>query len=168
MMPTQPSWNTFATPVTFFTTTLLLGSLAMGSAFSVNYAYLMKIAPDSEEVQCKLLRTTTRWITIASVVLVGIEFVVIPAYLAYLATGTAEAVSTAGNMMGEFGLMFVLRLVLAFVGMVLVGLFLYQTSVSPGKEKLMSSLMYGTFVLVFVAELMGRYLFYATHVQIGV
>jgi len=51
---------------------------------------------------------------------------------------------------------------------VLFGLFLYQTSVSPGKERLMSSLMYGAFILVFVAELLGRYLFYATHVQIGV
>jgi anaerobic dimethyl sulfoxide reductase subunit C (anchor subunit) len=168
MMPTQPSWNTFATPITFFATTLLLGLLAMGAAFSVNYAYLMKTAPDCEEVQCDLLRTITRWITVAAVIVVGIEFVVIPIYLAYLATGSPEAVATAGNMMGEFGLMFVLRLVLAFVGMVLVGLFLYQTSVSPGKEKMMSVLMYGAFILVFVAELMGRYMFYATHVQIGV
>jgi anaerobic dimethyl sulfoxide reductase subunit C (anchor subunit) len=168
MMPTQPAWNSFATPVAFFTTTLLLGVLAMGAAYVANYAYVRRKEPDCEEVQCDLLRTVSRWIAIFAVVLVGIELVVAPVYVASLAGGSAAAASSASLMVGEFGTIFVLRLVLAFVGAALFGLFLYQNALSPGKETMMSGLMYGAFVLVLVAELMGRYLFYATQVQIGV
>lgn len=168
MMPTQPAWNSFATPLAFFTTTLLLGVLAMGAAYMANYAYVRKKEPDCEEVQCDLLRTVTRWIAISAVVLVGIELVVAPIYVASLAGGSAAAASSASLMVGEYGILFTLRLVLAFIGAALFGLFLYQNALSPGKETMMSSLMYGAFVLVLAAELMGRYLFYATHVQIGV
>ena len=78
MLPTQPAWDTFATPVSFFTTTLLLGSLALGAAFVINYAYLQKKDPGCAEAQCELLRSTMRWIAIAAVVLLGVELVVIP------------------------------------------------------------------------------------------
>lgn len=39
MLPTVPAWNTWATPVSFFTTTLLLGTLNIGAAFVGVTAY---------------------------------------------------------------------------------------------------------------------------------
>ncbi len=36
MLQAQPAWNSWATPVSFFATTFLLGSLAMGAAFVAN------------------------------------------------------------------------------------------------------------------------------------
>ena len=140
----------------------------MGAAYVANYAYVRRKEPSCEEVQCELLRTVTRWIAISAVALVGIELVVAPIYVASLAGGSPAAATSASLMVGEFGIIFTLRLVLAFVGAALFGLFLYQNALSPGKEKIMSNIMYGAFVLVLAAELMGRYLFYATQVQIGV
>jgi hypothetical protein len=102
------------------------------------------------------------------VVLLGVEFVVVPIYVAYLATGSAAAIASAKLMVGPFGLVFVLRLLFAFVGAGIFGVFLYQITQSMGKEKTLGYLAYSAFVLVLVAEVLGRFLFYATRVRIGV
>ena len=78
------------------------------------------------------------------------------------------AAETASRMLNNYGLIFGLRFVLAFLGAGIFGLFIYQTAASIGKEKLMSYFAYSAFILVLIAEILGRFLFYATHVQIGV
>lgn len=166
MLPTIPSWNTVVTPLSFFTTTLMLGALALGAAFVVNYAYIQKKDPGCQEAQCSLLRGTMRWIAIVIVVLVGVQLVMVPLYVASLAaSGSPAALASTGMLIGKFGLVSALRLILVFVGAGVFGVFLYQNALSPGQEKIMANYAYGAFALVFVAEILGRFLFYATHVQ---
>lgn len=167
MLPTQPGWNTVATPVSFFATTLLLGLLAIGAALVVNYAYVKAKKGKGAEVQAKLLREVLRWIAVGSVVMLGVEFVVIPAYLGRLAASAGPALETVQKMVGEYGTVFVLRLVLAFLGAGVFGVFIYQTAASVGKEKQLGWLALGAFALVLVAEVLGRFLFYATQSGIG-
>jgi anaerobic dimethyl sulfoxide reductase subunit C (anchor subunit) len=168
MLPTAPSWNTLTTPISFYTTTLLLGSLAMGAAFVANYAYVQRKNPGCADVQCELMRGALRWIAIASILLVGIDLVVIPVYVALLATGPSAAISSAKLIVDQFMSVFVLRLVLAFIGAGVFGVFLYQNAQSAGREKILGYQAYSAFVLVLVAEVLGRFLFYATHIRIGV
>ena len=168
MIPTQPAWNTLATPILFYTTTLLLGSLAVGAAFVTNYAIVTRKEPACADAQCTLMRDALRWIAIATVVLLGVELVVLPLYAAYLVGAGPQAAESASMLVRSYGVVFALRLILAFVGAGVFGLFLYQNAVSPGHEKVMGNLAYGAFALVLVAEVLGRFLFYATQVQIVV
>jgi anaerobic dimethyl sulfoxide reductase subunit C (anchor subunit) len=168
MMETQPSWNTFFTPLQFSVTTLLLGAMALGVAFVANYAYIRRKTPDCADVQCDLLRSIMRWIAIGSIVLLGVEFVAIPIYLALLASQGAEAASTASLMLNNFGVIFGFRLLLAFLGAGVFGIFITQSALNPGKERILSYFAYSAFVLVFAGEILGRFLFYATRVHIGV
>lgn len=168
MMETQPSWNTFFTPLQFSVTTLLLGAMALGAAFVANYAYIRRKTPDCADVQCDLLRSIMRWIAIGSIVLLGVEFVAIPIYLALLASQGAEAASTASLMLNNFGVVFGFRLLLAFLGAGVFGIFITQSALNPGKERILSYFAYSAFVLVFAGEILGRFLFYATRVHIGV
>lgn len=167
MLTTQPAWNIFATPFAFFTTTLLLGALAIGAALVANFAYLKSKNPECSDVQCDLLRTSLRWVALVSIALLGISFVVTPLYMAYLASGTGAAAATAARYFFEYPAAFVARLVLAFLGAGVLAAFLYQNSYNPGKEKLLGVLAYSAFALVLVSEVLGRYFFYATQVQIG-
>jgi anaerobic dimethyl sulfoxide reductase subunit C (anchor subunit) len=168
MLETQPVWNTFATPVMFFAATFLLGALAVGAAFVATYAYVMRKDPSCAETQCVLLRDAVRWISFVSILVMGVELVVIPLHLAYLAnSGVPEAVTSAALMFGQFGAVFALRLALVFIGAGLFAVFLYRLALSPGQEKTLGNLVYGAFALVLVAEVMGRFLFYVTQVQIG-
>ena len=168
LLPTQPAWNSWATPVSFFTTTFLLGSLAMGAAFVANYAYVQSKDPGCADEQCVLLRAVMRWIAMASVVLLGVELVILPLYLASLATGTAAAAGTAALLIGTYNWALILRIALVFIGAGIFSLFVYRSAMNPGEEKLLGTLAYTTFAIVLVAEVLGRFLFYATHIRIGI
>jgi anaerobic dimethyl sulfoxide reductase subunit C (anchor subunit) len=167
MLRTHPSWNTIATPITFYTTTCLLGSLAMGAAFVANYSYMHRRRPEGSDIQRDLLRGSLRWISLASIVLVGVHLVVIPLYVAHLSTGGAAASRSLDLLIGRYGIVFALRLGLVFLGAAILGAFIYWNAINPGRERIMGYLAYTAFVLVLVAEIMGRYLFYATQVRIG-
>jgi anaerobic dimethyl sulfoxide reductase subunit C len=167
MLETQPAWNTFQTPVSFFTTTVLLGSLALGTAFVANYAYVRRNNPACEDIQCELMRGALRWIALVSIIMLGVEFFVIPVYLATLASLGGEAALSASLMVNEFGIIFSLRLILAFIGAGVFGMFIYQNAISSGQERLLSNYAYAAFALVLFGEVLGRFLFYATQVQIG-
>ncbi len=168
MLPTDPSWNSAATPLAFYSTAFLLGSLATGVAFAANYAYVQRGKPDCASDQCDLLRDTTRGISITAIVFLGVELVTLPMYLSSLASGGAAAQSSVQLMVGSFTALFVLRLILGFVGAGILGLFLYRSAVDAGREKVLSYLVYSAFALVLIAEVMNRFLFYATRVRIGI
>jgi anaerobic dimethyl sulfoxide reductase subunit C (anchor subunit) len=167
LLPTQPAWNSWATPITFFTTTFLLGALAMGVAFVINYAYENRKSSSRAEQQRGLMRDALRWIAIASVVLLGIELVTVPFYMASLSAGPVEAQQTAQALTGTFSWAFILRLALVFVGAGVFALFVYQNALSAGRERVLGSLAITAFAMVLIAEVLGRYLFYAVHFRIG-
>lgn len=161
LLRTVPVWDTLLTPVSFFVTTFLLGSLAMGAAFVANYSYVQRKNPGCADAQCTLLRSSLRWIGIASIVLLGIEFVVLPVYLAYL---SSDATVVAGEMfVNSFGFVLVARLVLVFLGAGLFGALVYRNAISVGREKIMGTLAYAAFALVLISEILGRFLFYASN-----
>ena len=167
-LPLQPAWNTVATPVSFFTTTLLLGVLALGAAFVANYAYVRRQAPACAEAQCELLRGALRWFAVAAVALVGVELIVAPLQIAYLAASPVPAAqASAALLASDYGLVQALRLVLVFLGAGVLAVFLYRNAASPGREQVLGTLAYTAFAMVLVSEVLGRFLFYATHVKVG-
>lgn len=168
MLPTQPSWDAVATPVSFFVTTFLLGALAIGVAFVANIAYLKRKADESLQVQMELLQGSLRWISFASILLLGVELIVSPLYIANLAVGGGAALASVQLMIGDMGLVLALRLILVFIGAGVFGIFLYQSSLSADKLNLIAAFALGAFTLVLVSEVMGRFLFYATHVAVGI
>jgi anaerobic dimethyl sulfoxide reductase subunit C len=164
MLPAMPAWNTIATPLAFFTTTFLLGALAVGAALVANYAYIQRKDPGCADAQCELVRAALRWITITAIALLGVELVVLPLQLGNHATVRAGLGGTGLEIFaGEFGSVLLIRVALAFIGAAVLGVFVYQNASSPGKERIMGTLTYAAFFLVLVAEVMGRFLFYATN-----
>jgi anaerobic dimethyl sulfoxide reductase subunit C len=168
MFDLQPTWNTFATPVTFYVTTLLLGVVAVEAALVANCAIISKKNPDCAEKEHELLRGAIRWLAISSIALLGIEFIVMPIYLAYLGTDSTAAQASLGLMTGKFSLAFILRFILGFLGAGVLAVFLYQNASSSGKKNVLGYMAISAFVLVLIAEVLGRFIFYATHYRIGI
>jgi anaerobic dimethyl sulfoxide reductase subunit C (anchor subunit) len=168
MLPTQPSWNTAATPILFFATTLLLGLFAMGATFVANFASLRGKEDVDLEVQTELLRGTLRWIGITAILLLGVELVVAPIYVANLASGSAAAQAAANLMIGEYGTVMILRLILAFLGLGIVAVFLYLSAAGKTATRVLGYLVFAAFAFVLLGEVLARYLFYATQVSAGI
>ena len=168
MMRTVPTWNTWYTPASFFTTTFLLGAVAVGAAFVASHAYLARKEPQEAAALSDLLRRSLFWIAIASVVMLGIQFVIIPSYLAYQYTGEASAIVALRETVNQYGAVFIVRLVLVFVGAGLLAVALVRTVLKPGYESRLAGLTYTAFALVLVSEVLGRFLFYASFAGAGV
>lgn len=168
MLPTQPSWNTAATPILFFTTTFLLGLLAMGATFVANFATLRGKEDEDLAAQAELLRGTLRWIGTAAILLLGVELIVAPLYIASLSSGGRAAQAAASLMINDYGVVMTLRLILAFLGLAIIAAFLYLGATEKTTTKVLGYLVFAAFALVLVGEVLGRYLFYASQVSIGI
>jgi len=172
-----PAWNSLATPIAFFATTLLLGSLAVGAAFVASYAYLRKHEPTSakggkgkkpaSDKQREILEITLRWIALLAIAMLGVHFIVQPLHMARLAVDSPTSQQSASILYNELGWLVGLRLVLLFVGAGVFGLFIYFAARSSQNIRTTSMLAYSAFAIVLVAELIGRYLFYASYARIG-
>lgn len=170
MIRTVPVWNTLATPISFFATTFLLGVLAVGAAYVVNYNYMRRREEPGCDggVQCELLRSSLRGLALAAILLVGINLVITPLYVSYLSSNGGVGQRSASIMIDDYGVLFALRLVLVFLGAAVLGGFLYQNASSPGRESMLGSLAYTAFALVLIGEVLGRFLFYASQVGVGI
>lgn len=166
MIRTQPSWNTPATPISFFTTALLMGVATIASALIINHSRVNKGDKKNEQQQ-ELLRKPLQGLAIASIVLLGIEFLVTPLYMAYLSSQGAEGVESLNMMVGEFGVTFALRLIFVFLGAGVLAAYIYRNASIHGKEGTLPTLAYSALIFILVSEVMGRFIFYATHVRIG-
>ena len=168
-IPTVPSWDSIATPISFFITTFLLGSLAMGAAFVANYWYLRRKGTDSGEIYYNMLATSLRWIALISVALLGLQLVVLPLYIAQLASSAnPEAVASVDLMSQQHGPILALRLILLFFGAGLFSVFIYAMADSETRVRVMGNIAYLAFALVLISEILGRYLFYVSMVRIGI
>ncbi|RPJ20676.1 MAG: hypothetical protein EHM33_27960 [Chloroflexi bacterium] len=167
MIRTQPAWNTLATPITFFVTTFLLGALAAAVALIADDTFLKKKDAKAAENQSGLLHDSLRGIMITAIILLGIEFLVLPIYMAFLATQGSAALESLRLMMGSFGLTLAIRLLLIFLGAGVLVTYLLRNASSGSQEKALATLAYSAFLLVLAGEVMGRFLFYATQVRIG-
>ena len=168
VLPSVPAWDSVNTPISFFVTTFLLGALAMGAAFVANFWYVKRKGMDPKNVQYSMLATSLKYIALLAIVLMGIQFVVIPLYFASLAAANNSAATASVNIVfGEHGVVFALRLVLLFLGAGLLSAFVYQMAGTESKLRIVSNMAYLAFALVLVSEILGRFLFYESMVRIG-
>jgi anaerobic dimethyl sulfoxide reductase subunit C (anchor subunit) len=186
MISTIPGWDSWATPVSFFVTTFLLGALAVGVDF-VAVTTIPRLRSKHGGDTAPLLYQSLRWISASAMVLLGVQFVVEPTYALELSSKGGAAAQSANLLLYGGGSVFIVEMVLFFAGGALIAFFLHQLRTSSG-ESMVSVASEGTvqsvarvglsqrvmvyavstaFVLVLASEVLGRLLFYTANVRIG-
>ncbi len=163
MLPAQPAWNSLATPVNFYLAALLLGVVGTAAALVAVYARIQKNAALDEFV-----KLTLQNLAITGIVLLGLEFLVLPLYLVFLSTQGTAAIHSLGSMFNVYSVVLAFRLILVFVGAGLLAAYLFRKASASGNEKMLANLAYSAFALVLLGEVLARFLFYATHYRIGI
>lgn len=166
-LPAVPAWNHWATLISFFATTILLGAVAISAAFVGAYAYLHSRRQETSDQQRHILAITLRWMALVSLVVLGVQLVIQPIYMGYLASAGPAAERSASILVDEHGLLFALRYILLFLGAGIFSFFIYKFARSARNVGLLSTLAFAAFALVLAGELVGRYLFYASFARIG-
>lgn len=190
---TVPAWNTWYTPVRFWATTLLLGSLAVAAVLAftaLRRGSGKRAAREAEAVERRdedaavsggatvsethhgerLLIRTIRGITVGAVAILGLSFVAMPIYLAQLGThpDPAAALSLAVFTDLHPGLAILYPALIA-AGVVVLAVLLSrlgraQRDTARGTVATMAAL---AFALVLAGEFLGRMFFYASMYRTG-
>jgi anaerobic dimethyl sulfoxide reductase subunit C (anchor subunit) len=159
---TQPAWNTPYTTVMFFLTAGVLGSLAVAALMTTN---ALSLEEDPQEAWYgRFLRGTIT----AGLVLIGLDVLVYFFYVLDLFNGIPAAQDTAQLLTTQFGLLFGLRILFVLLGAVLGGFYLNRLMKADNAQSLLTTTTYGAFLLVLASELIGRFLFYAANVRVGI
>lgn len=169
MLPTVPVWNNPFTPLSFWTTTFLLGSLATTCGFAMLLGlYKRRTAvSNNRKIKIEFSRYALRFTAFIALILIGLELLQAALFTTYL----ANAGNTAGRslqLLGGHYSILVLRLLLLMTGAGLLFFVLYQNRAVDRKIPVKNRLVFIAFLAVLGAEVMGRYLFYALYASAGV
>jgi len=153
MLRTVPVWNHFGTPATFFSTSLLLGIIAF-IAFSVINDSFGIFAFDNQ-VNSKNVWLLGKWI----ITLIGIQFLIYSISSMILFREGGKGAESVSLYWGNLRLFSICRWTFAFVGGGLIGLIRLCA--------LNQTWLLLAFTLIFLSELIGRWLFYRVYRREG-
>jgi len=164
---TVPSTDTWHTVVSFYATTFLLGSLAVGAALVIASRVRVRRGVEDEAAQALIVRAV-RGIAIASIAVLGVIVVALPTFLGSLAVNeTPAAAESLEILVVTYGGFSILQLVLVFAAVAVLAVFLVQLSRGKIDHRGLAVVVVTAFALAFSGELIGRMLFYASMVRIG-
>jgi len=148
MLPTAPSWNNAATPISFFAASFVLG----GAVVLASMMYGRSATQPPANV-----RTIILW---ALVICLGVEIALIPIQAGVLYDH--PMVIDHGIRFALLNTLMVVRILSVVVALLLLTKSLRGSLKQPGRW------MLPTIVLILLAEVVGRYIFYAFYYSVGV
>lgn len=170
MLPTQVAWNSVTTPLSFFSSALLLGSIAISALLLMNFQ-LVVLQAETDIGQAKYTLIIQQVLLLAGALAIASALAELLGYVYQIKTlsdGTPSARISLGLLLDLYRVLFVIRLGLLILGVgVLMTLILWQRMAKKRLLRLLTP-TYIIFLGVLVSEVLGRFLFYAIHVRIGI
>lgn len=154
MVRTVPFWNTNYTLLTFFLTSIILGGLLVSVVFMVNPP--VRFAPDPS-LFLKVVVSITALVFLS----LGTEFVAILGKTVQLLSGSLGQKESILALFKQYKKVFSMRLLIGVLGMVTLGLMIFQTRYDVWYFA-------AAFTLILLAELLDRYLFYTAREVSGI
>ena len=152
MLPTVPVWNHFATPIMFFLVCFLLGSQLTALSWT---AYFDKSKSSQlQEIRVYWNQKALRRIENLSLVLT--VFIVLGAILLLIQP-----------IIQNNAVVLLIRILLSLLGVFILGKEWIPFRPIQTKKQTNHRLVYTVFLVLFLAEVLGRYLFYAVYSRLG-
>ncbi|KJS21084.1 MAG: hypothetical protein VR72_12275 [Clostridiaceae bacterium BRH_c20a] len=154
MVTIIPAWNHINTLFAFYGTTFLLGALLAASLLVVQGKDMQELVRDGLKI------------AFGTVILaLALQIVILPLYLTTLAAGDVFAQTTGQILSTTYSTLLVIRWLLVLVGGAVLAALIW-VKLNTKEAGIPQNIIYSSFIMVFVAEVIGRYLFYASAVPI--
>jgi anaerobic dimethyl sulfoxide reductase subunit C (anchor subunit) len=168
LLPTQVVWNEPMTVLSFYTSVFVLGSITLPTLMAMDLRFSEMVQSSPMSIRKELFSQTSNWL-VAVLVLCGlITFgLVIYQINSMVQLGDTARVSYE-LLMGLYRPLLILRLGCLALG---AAFFVRINREINKRAKQIQDLignMYVACLLIIIGEITGRFLFYATHVRIGI
>jgi anaerobic dimethyl sulfoxide reductase subunit C (anchor subunit) len=168
LLPTQISWNSSLTIAYFLTTTLLLGATATAAIMIMDLRFAEVRGAEAPPYRIPILRDSLTWLTILTFIMVIAVFAITIFQILFLEKAEPPAATSLDLLLGLYRPLFILRLFMMFIGVVwLIYSMVQVTQIGRSVRDLLTPI-YASCLFVMVGEILGRFLFYATHVRLGI
>jgi anaerobic dimethyl sulfoxide reductase subunit C len=167
LLPTQVAWNSNTVIISFYTTAVMVGAMAIACLMVLDLKFAEIQKSDDIEVRSNLIRYSSAGLTALTLVLALLSIAIIFIQIRLLAQGDLIARTSLDLLVELYLPLFVMRLVFlvfACASLIYAVSRMYRLKAAP--QSLMLP-VYLSCLAIIVAEILGRFLFYATHIRVG-
>ncbi len=169
LLPTQAIWNNELTVISFICTTLLLGLMSMASLMVMDLKYSQERDLPVVEIQRQLLYRFLPWFSGGALFMVAVLLGEnIYQIFALDRSGNPTAQMSMMLLTDLYPWLFAMRLILVSIGAIGFAMAVYWQRSRNAPLGTLLVPAYLTCLFVMIGEILGRFLFYATHVRIGI
>ena len=168
LIPSQPVWDSSFTLLSFFATTLLLGLVTFPLITVLQLTFLHLQHPGQDEPEANLLGKTLNAIAPAVLILAIAVIVLNGQQLRSLSQGQAAAQAGLGLLLGPYRGLLIFRLAAMSVGAAVLCFVVVRAHRQAPSAQELGTPLFVACLFVLLGEILGRFLFYATHVRVGI
>jgi len=167
-LPSQAAWDTITTVIAFFATTIFLGSVATIAMLLMDLKFCEVWKPELVAERQPVVSAAFIRLVATGAFTLGVIYINNYYQITHLRNGDLSAQMSMQLLTHLYQPLFILRLLAPLVGMTVLGVYMLKLR-SPGRQpgELLTP-AYISCILVAVGEILGRFLFYATHVRTGI
>ena len=168
LIPTQVAWNSTTVIFSFYTTALRLGCMAIACWMVMDLKFAEIKRSDDVSLMASVIRDSFTRLTLMTILLVAISMVITYIQLRLLAQGDRIARTSLDLLLQLYLPLFVMRLAFLLFASGYLGVAFYQIYRRKVAPQSLFVPVYISCLLILVGEIVGRFLFYATHIRVGI
>jgi anaerobic dimethyl sulfoxide reductase subunit C len=167
LLPTQVAWNSSLVILSFYTTTLLLGGMTIACLMVLDLKFAEIQKTDDIELRAQVIKYSFAGLTLLTFVLVIVNITVTFVQISLLRQGDITARTSLSLLIDLYLPLFMMRLVFLSYACFSLGYAVYRMYKLKSTPQNMMTPVYLSCLLILVGEIIGRFLFYATHIRVG-
>jgi len=167
IIPMQETWNTPFTILSFYETVFLLGSTALATLLILDLKYVGIKEADEFNVRIPIIQKVLPWLSVIAVAIAAFDIITYFYQISLLSNGNVAAQTSLKLLLEFYWALIGMRLILMVVG---IGWLAISANMLRKERKTVNEIVvpvYLSCLLVMIAEILGRFLFYASHVRSG-
>jgi anaerobic dimethyl sulfoxide reductase subunit C (anchor subunit) len=168
LIPTQIVWNTPITIYTFYSTAVLLGALAMAAILVLDLKFLEIRGLEDLASHTKIVYQSLPWLALVAFVMAWIIIALNFLMIQSLRSQGGAALISLDLLLGLYQPLLIMRFVMLLAGVGWLVTTVVTNIRKMGSPRNLTMPVYMACLMVMIGEILGRYLFYATHIRLGI
>jgi anaerobic dimethyl sulfoxide reductase subunit C (anchor subunit) len=168
LIPTQVAWNSTTVILSFYITTLMLGCMAIACLMVLDLKFAEITRPEDVELRIEVIRYSFIGLTVLTIVLVIFSMIVLFVQISLLAQGGMIARTSLELLLQLYLPLFLMRIFFLLSATGLLLYVMYRTRRLKLSPQSLFMPVYLSCLFIMVGEIIGRFLFYATHIRMGI
>jgi anaerobic dimethyl sulfoxide reductase subunit C (anchor subunit) len=168
LIPTQVAWNSSVVIISYFTTTLLLGVMTISCLLMLDLRFAEIQHAVDVALRTLVIQYSMVWLTLVVILLILVDISITLYQIHLLGQGDPTAQTSLRLLLELYMPLLVIRFLFLGITPPWLGYSVHRMRKTASAPQQLLLPVYISCLLILVGEIIGRFLFYATHVRVGI